>query len=102
MIHTLTDRLFGRHELRCPEDRPRARELLFGAEADDLRDTEVEHLHGCHAAGSPGEEDVLRLDVPVNYLMLVRDLEGVEHPAQHRDRLLASRMPSSPCNERET
>ncbi len=62
-------RVLGRHVHRRPEDAPRARQLVRAVARgllERLGETEVAELHRHRAVGRRSEEDVRRLDVPVD------------------------------------
>ena len=92
-------RLLGRHVVRRSQDGARlgaARETFFARGRLDLGDAEVEHLGDLVVVvGGANEEDVLRLEVPVDDPRVVRALQGAAHVADDPRRLAQRDRPQS-------
>ena len=70
-----------RHVRRCADDRALARELrsIELAPGQWLGDAEVEHSRVVFAAGHLGQEDVVGLDIAMQYSAFVRLSQGAQH-----------------------
>ena len=91
-LPALAEHLLGRHVRGRPEEQARRRRLVLLRGLLDVRDPEVEHLHGAVRE----HEDVLRLDVAMDDALLVRDREDVEDLLADVDDLGDGEPPAEP------
>ncbi len=82
VVHARPHRLLRSHVLGCAENDAGASQLLLSALADRFRDAEVQQLD-LRGLCLAYEEDVLGFDVPMDDLLGMGDLEGVQDTEQH-------------------
>ena len=88
-VHGVASRLLRRHVRRRARDRAHGRNLPV---SQRVRETEIDQLHACDVAAD--EQDVARLDVPMNEAALVGVTDGHGDLLEDRDGLGGPEVPS--------
>src|SRR5690606_37788508 len=86
-VERLAQNLLGRHVLRRPDSTAPRHAPRLADHIEKLRDAEIEDLHGL-APGHGRDEDVIRLDIPMNDLIRVRNVENPQNATHDRERAI--------------